>query len=168
MQLLRTLPDRLLPTAYLSGSSTRPGAPLITYESPDQGAIEVEAERRRRVPSLAGRSSGQPLLRRPPQAAGAFSASRLPLFPSGTPRALPPSPTALRGGAAPRRGAGRPEERLGSSGGPRPVRRAELLIAARVPVRHGGLARPGRPCGGTWRGSGPAALIGRGGPLREL
>lgn len=150
----------LLPSsrpAYLSGPSPGPGAPVITYESPDQGAVEVEAERRRRVPGLAGRSSGRPLPlpRRPPRAAGAFSASRLPLFPSETPRALPPSPAALHGGAAPRRGAGGPAEPLGSSSGPRPVLRAELLVAARVPVRHGGLAPLRRPCGGTWRVSGP-------------
>lgn len=148
--------QRLLPTRLpLRVKHPARGCTGITYESPDQGAIQVEAERRRRVPSLAGRSSGRPLPRRPPRAAGAFSTSRLPPFPSGIPRALPPSPAALHGGAAPRRGAGRPAQRPGSSSGPRPVRRAQLLIAARVPVRHGGRTRLGGPCGETWRLSSP-------------
>lgn len=120
-------------------------AAVITYESPDQGVIEVEAKGRRGVTTPAGGSSGPPLPRRLPRAKGALRASRLPLPLSKArhchcrrrilppPLSAPSSAAASYGGVTLRRGRRRlaqaPERRWR-------LTRAGILIAARVPVRH--------------------------------
>lgn len=146
--LSRALPPSHPPTWPPQAPRGRRAA-VITYQRPDLGVADEEAEGRAASPRPA---AGGSLQAPPPRASGAPRTSRLPLLspsPGCCCRLRAPSPpcASLRAAGGRRR---LPEGRgVNRTKWRRRRRPRRLLVAARLPVRH----RPRGACGGPRRAS---------------